>query len=210
VPLFATGVVAGGDAVIVVELAAERALRASGATPVAVTLVTSDGREAGRGEARIEPGRRGTLVRIAVDPDEPGPWRASIAAGAGRDRLQDGLEVRRSGGVLAGDAIVFRATPSPRSPLVPAADRLFRRTERVHVEWPALGDVDRREARLLARDGSPLAVPVSVTERDVDGRAVVAADVNLAPLADGEYAIELTVGQGDRIERHVVAIRVTR
>jgi VWFA-related protein len=210
VPLLATGTVAGAEAAVTVELSGERALRASGATPVVVTLVAPDGRESGRGETRIEPGRRGTLVRIAVDPDEPGPWLAGIAAGAGRDRLQDSLEVRRSAGVLAGGAIVFRATPSPRSTLVPAADHLFRRTERVHVEWPALGDVDRREARLLARDGSPLAVPVSVTERDVDGRAVVAADLNLAPLADGEYAIELTVGQGDRIERHVVAIRVTR
>jgi hypothetical protein len=108
------------------------------------------------------------------------------------------------------DAIVYRATPSPRSPLVPAADFRFRRTERVHVEWARLADLDRRDARLLGRDGRPLAVPVNVTEREADGRASIAADVNLAPLTDGEYAIELTVGSGDRAERQVVAIRVTR
>jgi hypothetical protein len=51
---------------------------------------------------------------------------------------------------------------------------------------------------------------VTLTEREAGGRASIAADVNLAPLTDGEYAIELTVGSGDRVERQVVAIRVTR
>jgi hypothetical protein len=111
---------------------------------------------------------------------------------------------------LAGPPVVYRATPSPRSPLVPVADFLFRRTERVHVDWMRLAEIDRREARLLGRDGKPLAVPVNVTERDAGGRASIAADANLAPLTDGEYAIELTVGRGDRVERQVIAIRVTR
>ena len=38
--------------------------------------------------------------------------------------------------------------------------------------------LDRREARLLGRNGQPLAVPVSVTEREVLGRPGVAADLN--------------------------------
>jgi hypothetical protein len=80
----------------------------------------------------------------------------------------------------------------------------------VHVEWARLADIDRREARLLGRDGKPLAVPVTVTEREVGGQVFVAADVNLAPLADGEYALELVVGGGGETERRVIAIRVTR
>jgi hypothetical protein len=64
--------------------------------------------------------------------------------------------------------------------------------------------------RLLGRDGKPLAVPVALTERQRAGRAAFAADLNLAPLTDGEYALELTVGSGDRTERRIVAIRVTR
>ena len=31
-------------------------------------------------------------------------------------------------GIEVGDALVFRATPSPRSPLIPVADFQFRRT----------------------------------------------------------------------------------
>ena len=71
-------------------------------------------------------------------------------------------------------------------------------------------ELDRREARLLGRNGEPLPVPVTLTEREVNGRPVVAADVNLAPLTDGEYAIELTVGAGATVEKRVVAIRVSR
>ncbi len=35
------------------------------------------------------------------------------------------------------------------------------------------------------------------------GEVSVAADLNLAPLADGEYAIELVVGSGGETERRV-------
>jgi hypothetical protein len=40
---------------------------------------------------------------------------------------------------------------------------------------------------------------------------MISADVNLAPLTDGEYAIELVVaGRGAVTERTVIAIRVSR
>jgi hypothetical protein len=109
-----------------------------------------------------------------------------------------------------GDPVVYRARPSPRAPLYAAADSRFRRTERVHVEWQVFDVLNRREARLLSREGQPLAVPVTVTERDVDGLPQVAADVNLAPLTDGDYVIELVVGSGAETQRALVAVRVVR
>jgi hypothetical protein len=209
-PLFTYGVIANQQAAVVVELTAAQALRATAATAVQVELTKADGTAVGAGEGQIAPATRGTVVRVPLGFDLDGPWRARITVGAGRDRLQDSVEVREGTGALVSDAIVYRATPSPRSPLVPAADFRFRRTERVHVEWARLADIDRREARLLGRDGKPLAVPVAVTEREVDGQVFVAADVNLAPLVDGEYAVELVVGGGGETERRVIAIRVTR
>ena len=68
--------------------------------------------------------------------------------------------------------------------------------------------LDQRIARLLDRRGQPLALPVTVTERDSDGRAVVAADLILGPLAEGDYVIELVVGSGAETERRFVAIRI--
>ena len=89
----------------------------------------------------------------------------------------------------------MRARPTRRrSPSTVVAGAEYRRTERVHIEWPILKPLDRREARLLGRDGQPLAVAVAVTEREVDGRPSLSADATLGPLAPGDYVIELTVG----------------
>jgi hypothetical protein len=76
----------------------------------------------------------------------------------------------------------------------------------VHVEWPVAASAGQRQARLLDRAGQPLEVPVTLSAREVNGRAVVAADVNLAPLSAGDYVIELTL---DGTERVLVAFRVT-
>ncbi len=209
-PLFTYGIIASQHAAIVVELTPAQAARATEATPVTVDLLKADGTPVAKAEGQVAPATRGALIRVPLGFDLDGPWRANVVVGTGRDRLQDSIEVAEGTGALAGEPIVYRATPSPRSPLIPVADFQFRRTERVHVEWARLAEVDRREARLLAKSGQALAVPVTVTEREVDGQMFIAADLNLAPLTDGEYAIELTVGSGAEAERRIVAIRVTR
>jgi hypothetical protein len=122
--------------------------------------------------------------------------------------VEDRVDVRPVTGRLVADPWLFRATPAPASPLRAVADFQYRRTERVHVEWPIARSLDRREARLLDRTGAPLPVPVNVTERESNGRQVVAADLNLAPLSAGDYLIELTVGSGAATETRLLAIRV--
>jgi hypothetical protein len=110
---------------------------------------------------------------------------------------------------LVGEPRVFRATSSPRSPLWPVADFQFTRTERVHVEWRLSAELDRREARLLGRDGQPIAVPVTATEREQDGARVLAVDLQLAPLTAGDYVIEIVAGAGMDTDRRLVPIRIT-
>ena len=51
-------------------------------------------------------------------------------------------------------------------------------------------------------------MPVTVSERTVDGRARLAADVNLAPLAAGDYLIEITGVYQGKPFRTLTAIRV--
>ena len=108
----------------------------------------------------------------------------------------------------AGDPLSRR--PAATSPLRPVADLQYRRIERVHVEWAIAGELDQRSARLLGRNGQPLAIPVTVTERETDGRKVVAADLNLAPLSFGDYVIELTAGRGTETTVRLVAFRVVQ
>ena len=73
-----------------------------------------------------------------------------------------------------------------------------------------LKPLDDRSIRLLARDGRPLAVPVTVTERERDGQMMLAADINLAPLTEGEYLLEVTARAGGASVRKYAAIRVIR
>ena len=57
-----------------------------------------------------------------------------------------------------------------------------------------------RRRALLDRAGKALQVPVQVTERtDADGIRWIVADVTLAPLAAGDYAIEVSAGGASQV-----------
>jgi len=60
------------------------------------------------------------------------------------------------------------------------------------------------------RRGEPLAVPVALTERADGDRQVLAADLTLAPLADGDYVIEVTASSGGGKIQKLLAFRVVR
>jgi hypothetical protein len=170
-------------------------------------------------DARIEAGTRGVLVLLPIPPAAPvdqAPetpiksfvWQVTATISAGADRLQERFEIRWPATGLLGDPMPFRATPALTSPLRAVADFVYRRTERVHVEWPLLGAIDRREARLIARNGQVVPLPVALSERTEDGQTIIAADLLLAPLAPADYAIELVVGRGANSERRYFAFRV--
>ena len=107
-------------------------------------------------------------------------------------------------------ARVFRAAASPRAVPQRSADPVFRRTERVHLEWPVDAAGDSRSARLLNRQGEALPVPVAVSERAEGARTVLTADLQLAPLAPGDYVIELSVTRGEKVSQQWLALRVIR
>ncbi|MEO6223906.1 MAG: VWA domain-containing protein [Vicinamibacterales bacterium] len=119
------------------------------------------------------------------------------------------VDTTRDTGAVFGAPLIYRATPSSRSPLLPVAGFEFRRTERVHVDWPLVRPLDRREARLLGRNGQPMAVTVTLTEREVEGRLFLGLDTILAALAPGDYVIEVTGTAGGATQTRLIAIRVT-
>jgi VWFA-related protein len=112
---------------------------------------------------------------------------------------------------LLGAPAVFRATPSPRSPMVPVTAPAFRRTERVRVEWPITQPLESRTARVVGRDGQPLAAQVALSERDAEQAGApptLVVDVLLAALAPGDYAIELVVSGGGESKRTYLPFKV--
>jgi VWFA-related protein len=153
---------------------------------------------------RFEPGARS--ARLVATPPAPGPWRVVVRlrGSADADDAQDRFSVASSS--LVADPIVYRASAgSARSA---AAAFEFSRTERLHIEWSVLQTLDRREARLLGRNGQPLPIAVDLRDSTASGDPVLSADLALAPLAAGEYLLELTAGAGATAERKLLAFRV--
>ncbi len=116
--------------------------------------------------------------------------------------------LRADAAPVLGVPAVFRATPSPRSPLAPVTAPAFTRNERIHVEWPVAQALNDRTARLLGRNSSPLAVAVTLTERDGPSGPLLIADATLGALAPGDYVIELRVTAAAGPRTALVAFRV--
>jgi len=207
--VFVTGAARAGEVVIVAE-ADESALGRAipDGAAVSVELAETDGQVIGTERVTLEPGVRGTAVRFPVDPASAGPWRATVSVDDGA--VTERVEVARGAPAPVGARLVYRARQARTSPLWPVAQMSFRRAERVHVEWVSDGPLANREARLLGPDGDTLAVPVMLSERDVDGHLVLAADLTLAPLGAGDYVIEVTATSGGRTVQDFVALRVSR
>jgi len=159
------------------------------------------------GVARIQlaPGDRTFLVPVKLDKQMP-PAAVNVRVRLTGDdpaagRLVDDLHVDDAGQ----QTLLFRRGPSTGNRVLPAANAVFSRAERVRVDVPAAGIAT---ARVLDRSGTELPVPVTVGERvdEATGLRWSTAELSLAPLAPADYAIE--VAQGSRTV--LTAIRVVR
>jgi VWFA-related protein len=101
-------------------------------------------------------------------------------------------------------AVLFRRGPSTANRDIATADLRFRRSDRLRVDVPSPA-AEAVTARLLDRAGTPIAVPVSATVRDdPDNSRWLSAEVALAPLAPGDYVVEVVAGTS----RTLAAFRV--
>ena len=136
-----------------------------------------------------------------------GGWRVTGDQGPAEDRA----EVAPPAEKLMGAPIAFRGAASLRSALQPVAEFYFRRTERLHLEWPVLQALTARKARLLDRRGQPLGSEIPVTDRELaPGRPGLAVDLGISAIPEGDYAIELSGSAGSDTEVQIVAFRVGR
>ena len=89
---------------------------------------------------------------------------------------------------------VSRRGPSTGLAYVPSKDSDFRRTERLRFEVPVDGP-EKVSARLLGPTGTPVNVPIQTSTRTeaTTSQLIVVADLTLAPLAQGEYELELII-----------------
>jgi len=207
--LMVSATTGAGDVAIVAEVAGPQASSVVKGADVRVRISGATGGSPITATGHIDPGARSALVRVPVGA-VAGPWQAKIDVGDPADGLATTLRIALPAPGLLGDPILYRATPSPRSPLWPSAGHLFSRTDRLHLEWNLSGPLDSHVARLLDRRGQPLAVSVTLAEPPAGDRPTLVGDVSLAPLGPGDYLVELVVGRAGVTERHLVAIRVDR
>jgi VWFA-related protein len=98
-----------------------------------------------------------------------------------------------------GEAVMWRRGPSTGPRYLRTADPRFTRSERIRLELAAASP-EPATARVLDRLGKPLQIPAQVTVRpDPGGFTWVVVDAALAPLAMGDYAIEVTQGTAKQV-----------
>jgi hypothetical protein len=162
-------------------------------------------------EARPIPAMRsGAVIRVPIE--EAGDLRVEArarASGSGPLSAADAaLTISPSATSLLGDVLAFRGLARA---LMPAADGRYRRTERATIEAALDDEAEPAGARLLDRNGQPLAVPVASRLRvDEDGTRWMSAALALAPLTEGDYIFELEATKGEVRERKLFAVRVVR
>jgi hypothetical protein len=99
-----------------------------------------------------------------------------------------------------GDSLLWRRGSSTGPQYVVTADPRFQHSDRIRVEIPTAAP-GTASARMLDRAGKPNQVPVTITERQdtEDPFRWIVAEAVLAPLAPGDYAIEVTLGDVKRV-----------
>jgi len=127
-------------------------------------------------------------VRVRIYPEGDSSAALTDTARVALGRAPRGLS----------EPLVWRRGPTTGPRHLQTADTRFRREDRLRLEFATRLD-GTPQARLVDRTGSPLQVPVAATSRadtGDEGLRWVVAEVTLAPLASGDYEIELELAGG--------------
>ncbi len=102
--------------------------------------------------------------------------------------------------VPLGEAVMWRRGPSTGPQYMRTADPRFQRNERLRLESATAAE-GPATARVLDRSGKPIQIPVQVTSRTdaASGLRWLVADATLAPLAAGDYAVEVKLGDATQV-----------
>jgi VWFA-related protein len=194
------------DEVVVVAEAKGPAVRGPDGTRMTIRVLAGDTAIGARDEA-LPPTVRSMLVRFPTPPGRDGLFRVEV-----RVITVDGPVTTRaavsSRGPVLDEPIAFRAAVSQRPAFAPTASRRFSRTEQLRLEWRLGTPLGNTRGRLLGRNGAPLAIPVTVDEIERDGRRLLATELLLAPLAAGDYIVEVTADAGGQTGTNLYAFRV--
>jgi hypothetical protein len=156
-------------------------------------------------DVQVDPAQRGEIV--------PGEYLLQVLArstlgGTLPASEQVRLIIPAVPPAFLGEPLLFRRGPFTGSGFQPTADLRFRKAERLRADLPMTAACDSLTGRVLDRNGQPLAMPVATATREATGAQFATAEVTLAPLAQGDYLLEVTARHADTTEKKLVAFRV--
>jgi VWFA-related protein len=166
---------------------------------VEATLLNGRGQTVATTRASLEPGTFAVPIALAsTSPLPADDYRLQIRVrGVSALGSTETVPLTLHAAPIGTGAIFIRRGASTGNREFVTADLRFRRTERLIVEVPAAFGSDA-SARVLGRTGSALSVPVTATVReDAEGTRWRRVEVVLAPLAAGDYIVEIS-GASDR------------
>jgi VWFA-related protein len=208
--LFATASITGNAATVVAELAPRELVsgRWRGGASLSVELVDRTGRSRAV-DATLAPTTTAARIDVPVDDGSAGPWRAYVRATSGDAELTTRIDVAAAGRVGLGHARLFRIPAIGRAVPHPVAAPIYRRGERLRIEWRPSSPTPHT-VRLIDRRGQTLAPGAALVDSFDAASGVLTVDLHVAVLAAGDYGVEVTTGDGDEAERQIVAFRVGR
>jgi VWFA-related protein len=161
----------------------------------------------------IEPGQRSIPIDGTEQPLTAGRYsvRAELTPRAGRLPIQltTFATVPADTAAVGTAALASRRGPSTGLTYMPTADPRFRRTERLRIEVPVASEGFTGTGRLLTREGQALQVVVNVSTRaDAKGKHLAVGEAALAPLAAGEYVLELALTKDGKTETIAYGFRL--
>jgi VWFA-related protein len=197
------------------DVSAVREMEWSAGGEASVTLMAPNGQPVATEQATVSPAARTFLLHLqrALAPGEYlVRTRVHGRSGSGVDASEQVRvtvpDARAKSASTLGQPLLFRRGPFTGPGFQPTADLRFRRAERLRVDIPLGGPAELISARLLDRKGQPLSIPVTTGQRDEGGLRFASAEIALAPLALGDYLIEVSARRGDREEKVLTAFRI--
>jgi VWFA-related protein len=159
-------------------------------------LVDASGRTVATGHTDLTAGSTAARIALRSSTLAPGDYQLQVRMKGARAAVAAN-EVARISVPASPDAtgaIFFRRGPTTANRDVATADLRFRRSDRLRVDIPS-PNAAAVTARLLDRNGNAISIPLTAAVRnDPDGSRWQSAEVVLAPLAPGDYVVELTSG----------------
>lgn len=157
---------------------------------------TAHGRLASTGRA---------LIAVPLDGSAR-PANLFVRLHADGEAITERIAISTQPGTLVGDPVVYRS--GPRGAGVPVASFLFSRQDRARFDWTLVRPVARYEVRVLDQFGQPLQLHPEIQELETAAGKHLVGELALAPLARGDYVVEMTVVANGVTEQKYTALRV--